>query len=153
MQGWALIVEAVRQVRGECGARQVADAALRAYMTAAPVITSLIYGTGPAVSDYAKPLPPDDPANRPFWEALRRGEVQRAALPRLRHASLPGGALLRALPLRRSEWVATRGARQSSRRGACSTAPYFRRFATRCLTRSSRCGSTVACASSPIWSA
>ena len=44
MQGWALNVEAVRQVRGECRARQVQGAALVQYMTAAPVITSIIYG-------------------------------------------------------------------------------------------------------------
>jgi len=45
MQGWALNVEAVRQVGGECGARQVAGANLVQYMTAAPVITSIIYGS------------------------------------------------------------------------------------------------------------
>ena len=44
MQGWALNVEAVRQVRGQCRARQVADAELVQYMTAAPVVTSVIYG-------------------------------------------------------------------------------------------------------------
>ncbi|MFN0299504.1 MAG: thiolase family protein [Burkholderiales bacterium] len=44
MQGWALNVEAVRQVRGECAERQVKDPNLVQYMTAAPVITSIIYG-------------------------------------------------------------------------------------------------------------
>lgn len=48
MQGWALNVEAVRQVRGGCGARQVHNCALAHYMAAAPVVTSIIYGREPA---------------------------------------------------------------------------------------------------------
>jgi acetyl-CoA acetyltransferase len=44
MQGWALNLEAVRQVRGQCGARQVKDCAFAHYMAAAPVVTSIIYG-------------------------------------------------------------------------------------------------------------
>jgi acetyl-CoA acetyltransferase len=48
MQGWALNVEAVRQVRGTCGARQVAGCAFAHYMAAAPVVTSIIYGKEPS---------------------------------------------------------------------------------------------------------
>jgi hypothetical protein len=44
MQGWALNVEAVRQVRGACGVRQVADCKFAHYMAGAPVCTSIIYG-------------------------------------------------------------------------------------------------------------
>lgn len=47
MQGWALNAEAVRQLRGECGARQIKDAKLIQYMCAAPLITSVIYGSDP----------------------------------------------------------------------------------------------------------
>jgi hypothetical protein len=43
MQGWALNVEAVRQIRGQCDQRQVPGAQHVHYMAAAPVITSLIY--------------------------------------------------------------------------------------------------------------
>lgn len=48
MQGWALNVEAVRQVRGECGARQVSGCRFAHYMTASPVVTSIIYGGEPS---------------------------------------------------------------------------------------------------------
>ena len=47
MQGWALNAEAVRQLRGECGERQIKDAKLIQYMCAAPLVTSVIYGTDP----------------------------------------------------------------------------------------------------------
>jgi acetyl-CoA acetyltransferase len=48
MQGWALNLEAVLQVRGQCGDRQVKDCALAHYMAAAPVVTSIIYGKEPS---------------------------------------------------------------------------------------------------------
>ena len=44
MQGWALNLEAVVQVRDACGERQVKDCAFVHYMAAAPVVTSIIYG-------------------------------------------------------------------------------------------------------------
>jgi acetyl-CoA acetyltransferase len=40
MQGWGHHVEAVRQIRGEAGARQVADCNVAQYICASPIVTS-----------------------------------------------------------------------------------------------------------------
>jgi acetyl-CoA acetyltransferase len=48
MQGWALNVEAVRQLRGACGARQVEGAANIHYLAAAPVCSSIVYARDPS---------------------------------------------------------------------------------------------------------
>jgi acetyl-CoA acetyltransferase len=45
MQGWALNIEAVRQLRSQCDTRQVPGARLIQYMCAAPLTTSIIYGS------------------------------------------------------------------------------------------------------------
>jgi acetyl-CoA acetyltransferase len=44
MQGWALNLEAILQLRGACGERQVKDCTFVHYMAASPVATSIIYG-------------------------------------------------------------------------------------------------------------
>ena len=43
MQGWALNVEAVRQLRGDCGERQVPNAQVIQYVQATPCTRSIVY--------------------------------------------------------------------------------------------------------------
>ncbi|MEI9927319.1 MAG: thiolase family protein [Sphingomonas sp.] len=46
MQGWGLNIEAVRQLRGECGDRQVPDCEVVQYVAATPCTRSIIYTRG-----------------------------------------------------------------------------------------------------------
>ncbi|MFN0145355.1 MAG: thiolase family protein [Dehalococcoidia bacterium] len=43
MQGWGLLAEAVRQVRGECGERQVSGCQTALYACAAPISSAMIF--------------------------------------------------------------------------------------------------------------
>jgi acetyl-CoA acetyltransferase len=45
LQGWGLVAEAVRQLRGECGPRQIPDARLVQCACAAPIVSSVLFGT------------------------------------------------------------------------------------------------------------
>jgi len=80
------------------------------------------------MSDYRKPLPRLDDANRPFWDGARAGEVrmQRCAgcgtmrFPAARYCAKCGGD--------KSEWVAT-GGRGTVESWCLFHKPYFEGFA------------------------
>ncbi|HSD54944.1 MAG TPA: OB-fold domain-containing protein [Burkholderiales bacterium] len=62
------------------------------------------------MSGYAKPLPPNDPANRPFWEGANRGVlVLQRCLDCGRHR-FPAARYCVQCHGERSAWVATSGA-------------------------------------------
>ena len=61
------------------------------------------------MSEYAKPLPPDDPANRPFWDGAKRGVLMlQRCLDCGRHR-FPAARYCTRCHGERSEWVATSG--------------------------------------------
>ena len=43
MQGWGLLAEAVRQIRGECGERQIRGARHVQYMCASPICSAAVF--------------------------------------------------------------------------------------------------------------
>jgi uncharacterized OB-fold protein len=62
------------------------------------------------MSDYAKPLPPDDPANRPFWDGAKRGVLMlQRCLDCSRHR-FPAARYCVQCHSERSEWVPSSGA-------------------------------------------
>ena len=62
------------------------------------------------MSTYAKPLPPDDPANRPFWDGAKRGVLMlQHCLDCGRHR-FPATRFCAQCRGDRSEWVPSAGA-------------------------------------------
>jgi uncharacterized OB-fold protein len=62
------------------------------------------------LSDYAKPLPADDPANRPFWEGARRGVVMLQRCLECGRHRFPGARYCAQCRGAGSAWVETSGA-------------------------------------------
>ena len=62
------------------------------------------------MSDYAKPLPPNDPANRPFWEGAKRSVLMLQRCLDCGQHRFPAARYCVQCHGERSEWVATTGA-------------------------------------------
>lgn len=60
MQGWASNVEAVRQLRGECGDRQIPDCAVVQYVQATPCTRSIFYTRAEGGGDELRQAPAAD---------------------------------------------------------------------------------------------
>lgn len=61
------------------------------------------------MTDYAKPLPPDDPANRPFWDGAKRGVLMLQRCLGCGRHRFPAARYCTQCRGERSEWVATAG--------------------------------------------
>ena len=149
MWGMTPMSEAVIQLRGEGGARQVAEARRRAGVRQRRhPVDALDAGALEAavVSETASPPRPPVPAitpeMAPFWEAARRHELVGAALSRLRHAPLPGPRGLQPLPVPRApSGTGCRGRGASSASPSC-TRPTIPASRPRCRTPWSSSSST-----------
>lgn len=73
------------------------------------------------MTGYAKPLPPDEAANRPFWDAARRGVLVLQRCLDCGSHRFPAARYCARCLGERSEWVATSG------RGVVESCCTFRR--------------------------
>ena len=100
MQGWALLAEAVRQVRGECGERQVADCKTALYACAAPICSGIVFRG--ELSDDSRPIrqtvAPDHRPEPGVLGGRQRARVTAAQLQCLRQNLVPAIASLPELP-------------------------------------------------------